>query len=79
MRLQLLHAKDDESIRVEIFYPKPQRLDIYRKSKSQSAFYSTKGDESHFFIREISTHMALKLSKILPIFLGLAKAVSYFC
>ena len=33
MRLQLLNAHDDDVIRVEIFYPKPQRLDIYRKSK----------------------------------------------
>lgn len=32
-RLQLLNAVDTEVIRVEIYYPKPQRLDIYKKGK----------------------------------------------
>ena len=30
-RLMLLNANEEESIRVEIFYPKPQRFDIYKK------------------------------------------------
>ena len=30
-RFQLLNANETDAIRIEIFYPKPQRLDIYRK------------------------------------------------
>lgn len=30
-RLRLLNANETDSMRIEIYYPKPQRLDIYRK------------------------------------------------
>ena len=39
MRLQLLNAEDEDTIRVEIFYPKPQRLDIYREGMLYIPFY----------------------------------------
>ena len=31
-RLKLLNVKETDAITIEIFYPKPQRLDIYRRS-----------------------------------------------
>ena len=37
-RLHLLNSDEADTIRVEIFYPKPQRLDIYRKGKNISVF-----------------------------------------
>ena len=36
-RLMLLNANDEERIRVEIFYPKSQRLDVYKQGKAFEA------------------------------------------
>ena len=38
-RLKLLNVEEEHAITVEIYYPKPQRLDIYRQSKSTIPYY----------------------------------------
>ena len=38
-RLMILNAEDDDAIRLAIYYPKPQRLDIYRFGKISLTFH----------------------------------------
>ena len=39
-RLMILNAEEDDAIRLAIYYPKPQRLDIYRFGKNLLSFQS---------------------------------------
>lgn len=39
LRLMILNAADDDVLSLEIFYPKPERLDVYRKGTSSYLKY----------------------------------------